>query len=63
MAGLCGVLDDAVGLPHGPFRVDVLDVWKYSRDDVRIHLHHLLEGLEVVDESIPIPGRDALLIV
>ena len=38
---------------RAPFRVHVPDGWE------RGLLHHLLEGIAVVDGAIPSPGRDA----
>ena len=59
MAGVCGVLDDAAGLPQAPFQVDVLDGWEHGPSDVLGRLHHPLMGFAVVDVAIPIPGSDA----
>ena len=56
VAGVCGVLDDAAGLPRAQLQVDVLDGWEHGPGDVLGHLHHPLEGLAVIDRAIPIPG-------
>ena len=29
MAGVCGVLDDAAGLPQALFQINVLDGWEF----------------------------------
>ena len=60
MTGLCGVLDDAAGLPQAPFQVDVLDGWQHGPSHVLGHLHHSLKGLAVVDRAIRMLGQDAL---
>ena len=59
VAGLCGDPDDAACPPQAPFRVDGLDGWKHGHSEVLGHLRHLLEGLAVLDDAIPVPGHDA----